>query len=187
MSVLRQHADKLFVDPAHVGAIGFSAGGNLAAMLATMHGDKAVQAVLGNGNYRADAVVLSYAVATTGERTSHGGTSKIISGGDPALRKKVSPDLLVRSDSSPVFIWHTMEDDAVPVEGVMLYAEACKKHGVPFAMHIFEHGWHGLGLCDDVVNERLSETVAAERVDKWFPLAIDWLNSRGFKVVHNKK
>lgn len=186
IAYIRKNAKTYAVDAEHVGAIGFSAGGNLAAMLATMYGDKAVKDVLGNADCRADAVILSYAVATTGERTSHGGTSAIISGGDCELRKRVSPDLNVTEDSSPAFIWHTMEDDCVPVEGVMLYAEACKAHGVPFAMHIFEHGGHGMGLCDDVVNTRLPETVTAERVDRWFALAIDWLSSRGFKVTHKK-
>ncbi len=173
---IRRNADKYAVDRTHVGAIGFSAGGNLVAMLATMYGDKAITDILGKGDFRPDAVILSYAVATTGERTSHGGTSNIISGGDPVLRKKVSPDLNVTKDSVPVFIWHTMEDDAVPVEGALLYAEACKAHGVPFALHIFEHGRHGLGLCDENVNDNIPAPIAEE--------SVNWLGSRGFKIYY---
>lgn len=182
VAYVRKNASRFAVDVAHVAAVGFSAGGNLAAMLATMFADKAVNDVLGALDVKPDAVILGYAVATTGEHTSHGETSETISGGDRELRKRISPDLNVTADSVPVFIWHTMEDDCVPVEGALLYAEACRAHNVPFALHIFEHGCHGLSICDGTVNERLPSAVEQENVAAWVDLALAWLRSRGFRV-----
>ena len=185
---IRESADKFDVDKDHVGAVGFSAGGNLAAMLATIYGEKEITDVLGERAElsRPDAVILSYPVATLGGET-HGGTCDIITGGDEDLRKRISPEKRITRDSSPAFVWHTADDDCVPVENSLAYAAACAANGVPFALHIYEHGWHGLSLCGRSVNENLSDGIVTERVEDWFVSALAWLESHGFSATSERR
>jgi acetyl esterase/lipase len=55
----------------------------------------------------------------------------------------------VTSDTPPCFLWHTATDEQVPVQNSYLMAEACLQHGVPFALHIFSKGQHGLSLANE--------------------------------------
>lgn len=180
---IREQAERYSVDPQHVGAVGFSAGGHLTGMLATLFDAPAVREALGGraSLVRPDAVILCYAVLTTGVG-SHGPTAHVISGGDKALRERLSLERRITADSSPAFIWHTVEDEAVPVENSLLYAAACREHGVPFELHIFEKGWHGASVAS------LETETSQERVDAlahtraWIPLALAFLKGRGFAV-----
>ena len=180
---IRENADKYNVDVNHVAAIGFSAGGHLAASLADLYGEKEIQSVLMNKTKlaRIDAVVLSYPVITMGVYTDKQ-TRNIITGGDEKLAERLSLENRVTADSPPAFIWHTYEDNGVPVENALLYASACRQAGVPFALHVFEHGGHGLSLCSDETNNQTDADKELAKVGKWFGLSLDWLKSRGFQV-----
>ena len=125
--------------------------------------------------------MLSYPVATLGEYT-HEATCRIITGGSGELREMLSNEKRVTPDSAPAFIWHTYEDNAVPVENSLLLASAYRKAGVPFALHIFERGWHGLSLCNAETNNQTADDRSVSEVAEWFPLSVDWLNARGFTV-----
>lgn len=182
MAYIRENAKKYAVDSAHVAAIGFSAGGHLAGMLATLYADKEITRVLGTRNVRPDAVVLSYAVMTTGIKT-HGGTADTISGGDPALREHLSLEKCVTKDSPPAFIWHTGSDGAVPVENALMAAQAYRSAGVPFELHIFEEGVHGLSVADiETAGGGENDALVNVPVQSWLPLLFTWLKSRGFAV-----
>ena len=184
---IRENAEKYSVSKNHIAAIGFSAGGHLAAMLANMYNDKQIEAIHGERSplARPDAVILSYPVISS-EAYGHGVTFETISGGDNALREKLSLEKRVTKDSSPAFIWHTAEDNIVNVENAIVYARACKKAGVPFALHIFEKGWHGLSLCNFETHNFAEEETRLEYVGKWFELSLDWLKARGFAVRAEK-
>lgn len=186
---IRENADKYRIDPNLIAAIGFSAGGHLAGMLANICDEKEIRAVLGDKVKlaRINAVLLSYAVATL-DVCTHGGSRDVITGGDKELMKRLSPEKRVTKNSPPAFIWHTYEDDCVPVENSMRYADACLKNGVPFALHIFEKGWHGMSLVNSEVNDGKPQDLAVAHVGKWFELSVDWLSARGFKAkVKDKK
>lgn len=184
MIYIRQNAEKYGVDPAKVAAVGFSAGGHLTGMLATMTDEKEIKDALGDRSCLAkpNAVILSYPVITMEDRFTHGDTRRVISGGEAVPYDKLSIEKRINSESVPAFIWHTMEDNCVPVENSLYLAMAYKKAGVPFALHIFEKGFHGLSLCNEEVYD--SEEIYKDfgRVDRWFVLAIDWLKMRGFFV-----
>lgn len=180
---IREQAEKYDVDPERVAAVGFSAGGHLTAMLATIWNEKEIAEKLGErvALAKPNAVVLSYPVATLGEYT-HEATCRIITGGSGELREMLSNEKRVTPDSAPAFIWHTYEDNAVPVENSLLLASAYRKAGVPFALHIFERGWHGLSLCNAETNNQTADDRSVSEVAEWFPLSVDWLNARGFTV-----
>ena len=79
-------------------------------------------------------------------------------------------------NSSPAFIWATMNDGAVPVENSFLMAKAYKENNVPFEFHVFEDGVHGLSTAE---KETLYENIP---VQKWLELSLTWLSNRGFKI-----
>ena len=65
---------------------------------------------------------------------------------------RFAPELNVRVDAPgspgtpPCFIWQTVEDAGVTVDNALTYADALRVAKVRFALHLFEHGKHGLGL-----------------------------------------
>jgi acetyl esterase/lipase len=96
---------------------------------------------------RADVAILCYPVISFGE-FAHAGSRKNLLGEkpEPALVDFLSAELQVTAQTTPSFIWHTVEDKAVPVENAHLFASALRRAGVPYSLHIYEKGAHGLGL-----------------------------------------
>ena len=56
----------------------------------------------------------------------------------------------VTENTPPCFLWHTGEDAGVPLENSMVFASALRENGVPFELHSYNKGRHGLGLVNDV-------------------------------------
>ena len=61
----------------------------------------------------------------------------------------MSAEKRVTTKTPPAFIFHTADDAAVPVENAMMYASALRRAKVPFELHVYEHGRHGVGLAKD--------------------------------------
>ena len=118
---------------------------------------------------------------TLGEFT-HEYTRNVISGRNEKMYEKLSVEKRVDADCPPAFIWHTYEDTAVPVENSFLFAGAYRKNNVPFAMHIFEKGGHGLSTSDIETVDFTQEQMFLQDNAKWFDLTLDWLKARDFKV-----
>jgi acetyl esterase/lipase len=154
LRMVRAFARRDGLDPARVGVIGSSAGGHLASTLgthfdSTKPGGPALEAgdAYDRESSRADLVILCYPVISLGE-FAHAGSRKNLLGATPApaLVQALSNELQVTKDTPPTFLWHTVEDKAVPVENSLLFASALRRAGVPFSLHIYEKGAHGLGL-----------------------------------------
>lgn len=180
MRFVRAQAEKYSVDPAHVAVVGFSAGGHLAGLLATLESDPMAEGE-GLADARPDAAVLCYPVISGGE-FGHAGTMEIISGGDGGLLERLSVEKRVTADSAPVFLWHTMEDSVVPVENSLLLAAACRRAGVPFELHVFEKGRHGLSVAGIETETDPSVLPQIAHLRVWVELALSWLRGRGFTV-----
>jgi len=149
--LVRAHAADWGIDPKRVGIMGSSAGGHVASTLLT-HFDagftNSADAVERESS-RPDLGILCYPVITMGQYT-HKGSKDNLLGKDPApeLVKSVSNELQVTKATPPCFIWQTFEDKTVPVENSLLFATALRAAGVPFDLHIYQHGGHGMGLAD---------------------------------------
>lgn len=183
MAHLRSNAEEYGIDPEHIAAIGFSAGGHLCGLLATV---KSGETVFGLENVRPDAVILSYPVVTTDERFTHAGTKNNITA-NGKITAELSIEKRVDSNSSPAFIWHTAEDESVPVENSLLLAGAYRRNKLPFELHVFEKGRHGLSLCTDETCDQTEDDIKVYRTGSWVNLAYSWLQSRGFAVKIRKE
>lgn len=154
LRMVRAFAKRDGLDPARVGIIGSSAGGHLASTLITHfdparpHGPTLNAAdPIDAESSRPDLAILCYPVISLGEFAHAGSRRNLLGDNPPAeLVAALSNQLQVTKDTSPTFLWHTVEDKAVPVENSLMFAAAMRKAGAPVSLHIYENGAHGLGL-----------------------------------------
>jgi acetyl esterase/lipase len=149
--LVRARAADWKIDPHRVGIMGSSAGGHLASTLLT-HFDSgasgAGDAVERQGS-RPDLGILCYPVITLGGLAHKGSRSNLLgTNPPPELVQLLSNELQVTTNTPPCFLWSTYEDKTVPVENSLIFAEALRKNQVPFDLHIYQKGRHGLGLAD---------------------------------------
>jgi len=171
---VRAHAGDYGIDSHRVGIMGSSAGGHLAATLLTHFdgGDANSTDAIERQSSRPDLGILCYPVITMGEFTHQGSKDNLL-GKDPApaLVRLLSNELQVTPNTPPCFLWTTYEDDVVPMENTMLFAEALRKNHVPFALHVYEKGGHGMGLHDKP---------PFAHPHPWAADCLFWLRERGF-------
>ncbi|MGE0101272.1 MAG: alpha/beta hydrolase [Blastocatellales bacterium] len=169
----RSKAEEWKIDINRVGVMGFSAGGHLASTAAT-HWDEG-QSDTGDGidrlSSRPNLAILCYPVITMGPPSAHTGSRRNLIGENPSqeLLDLMSNEKQVNSKTPPTFLFHTEDDKAVPVENSLLFAAALRKAGVPYELHIYEKGRHGVGLAQD--NPALKS---------WPGLLADWLRKYKF-------
>ena len=172
MRILRARADEWRVRRDKIAVCGFSAGGHLAASLSVFHERTPVpeEPELKVHSARPDASVLCYAVISSTPGIKHEGSyTNLLSEHSPHEADCVSPEKHVNAATPPAFLWYTFEDMAVNVENGLSYAHALKEHGVPFELHVFPHGRHGLGLAPDTPG-----------ASAWPELCRTWLQNDGF-------
>lgn len=147
--LVRARAGEWKIDPHRVGIIGSSAGGHLGSMVMTRFdaGNPDAPDIVERQSSRPDLAILCYPVITMG-KFAHQGSKHLLLGTNPppALVEETSSELQVKKDSPPCFIWSTDEDRTVPVENTLMFADAMRKAGVPFELHVYQHGPHGQGL-----------------------------------------
>lgn len=174
---VRAHAEEFNVDPKRIGVIGFSAGGHLAGSAATMWEDPelAIGDEMDSVSARPDLAVMCYPVVTADPETCHEGSVVNLMGENPTEETRASFSLenRVTSNTPPIFLWHTADDEAVPVDNSFRMAQALGKADAEYELHIFPEGRHGLGLCS--IGDRRNAYVA-----KWRELCAQWLGRQGF-------
>lgn len=171
--IVRSRAAEWGIDPNKIAILGFSAGGHLTAstgILAgqpcTMEGDS-----LDSVSSRPDAMIPCYPVITPDPACGHVGSFYNLFGDNPDAEKLrlMSLDKHVTAQTPPTFLWHTAADKGVPVQNSLVLATALAAHGVPFALHVFPDGPHGIGLAE-----------AFPQAAAWMPLCITWLRDMGW-------
>lgn len=183
---IREHCDELYVDPKYVFVTGFSAGGHLAAWVGTMWHIPEVQAHLDGADpeiCKPTATLPCYAVISSKPRVRHDGSIRTLNGGkdgDEEGMARFSLEKFVDERTSPSFLWHTATDTCVPVMNSILYAAALSEHKIPFELHVFPYGPHGLSVCSKetmVNNPELNNPYAAQ----WLPMALRWVRECPFE------
>jgi acetyl esterase/lipase len=157
------------LDPNRIGIMGSSAGGHLASTLLTHFdaGRPDAEDPIERQSSRPDLGILCYAVITMSEHT-HQGSRQNLLGPNPSaeLVLLLSNEKQVTAQTPPCFIWHTFEDSGVKVENSLEFAAALRRVGVPFDLHIYEKGRHGIGLAGG---------------HAWTLDCLFWLKERGFR------
>jgi acetyl esterase/lipase/lysophospholipase L1-like esterase len=147
---LRATAEERGIDPQKIGVMGFSAGGHTAAMATMLYAsdDALTGGPLDAVSARPDFSVLAYPVISMTDAYTHMGSRTNLLGNefDPEMIRALSLENRVSNDTPPVFLFHTADDAAVPVENSLNFAEAMARYGRPFALHVFASAPHGIGM-----------------------------------------
>jgi acetyl esterase/lipase len=175
MRLVRSRAAEWRVKPDRIAACGFSAGGHLTGLLGVHFdaGDSRASDPVERVSNRPDALVLCYAWLS----------AKYLKPEEDVLFSErwgqdtpnwVSVECHVSPETPPAFLWHTFEDTRVTVEHSLLVAGALYENGVPFELHVYEKGRHGMGLAKDDP-EKDDPHVAT-----WADLCAQWLEGMGW-------
>lgn len=186
MRYIREHAAEYEVDPAMVAAVGFSAGGHLCGTLGTMFDCPELAAIAAPAVIRPDALALCYPV-TLGWGSTHEETMETVSGGDKALRQRLSLDTQVRRDMPPTFLWHSRDDDLVPCRNSIILAQAMDEAGVDFTFHLYRHGWHGLSCADSTVYRADVTPGCSWDVPGWLDACHRFWQETGFHITDREQ
>ncbi|SEW03332.1 alpha/beta hydrolase [[Clostridium] fimetarium] len=179
MNIIRENAKEWNIDADKIAVCGFSSGGHLAASL-SVHWDKPYLKEcpgITDGLNKPNALILAYPVITTGPFAHKGSFENLIGNdlNDP-LYQEMSLENQVSDKTPPVFLWHTFDDGAVPVENSLLFAQGLRKNNIPFELHIFPHGPHGLSLANE--ETKAQGMGVYPHIATWMNLCIEWLKGQ---------
>ena len=150
LRLVRAGATRWGISPDRIGIMGSSAGGHLASTLITHFdaGQVGDSDPIERESSRPDFGVLCYAVLSMSDDVTHHGSRQNLLGENPtpAQIQHLSAELNVTAQTPPCFIWHTWEDGGVKMENSMQFAAALRRNNVPFDLHIYAKGGHGIGL-----------------------------------------
>jgi acetyl esterase/lipase len=170
---VRHHANDYGINVGKIGVLGFSAGGHLTTTIGTHYdsGNPQAEDPIDRESCRPDAIIPCYPVVTLKPPYAHEGSRINLIGVEPGeeLLESLSNESQVTPDTPPTFLWHTADDAAVPVENAFLFASALSKNKVPFELHVYEKGRHGLGLSEE-----------DPHVATWTSLCGTWLERQQF-------
>lgn len=195
--IMHEYADSWLLDMEQIAICGFSAGGHNCAMysvywnhpMLTEHFDvdarllRPAAAILGyafvelnplfNDNLSAELQMLTQASLIAFLGTTSPSTDLI---------NEVSPVFHVTEHTPPTFLWATAADDIVPAEDSLKMAQVLAQNGIPYELHIFEQGIHGLSLANEATAS--GQTFIDADAAKWIDLVDVWLRKR-FSADHS--
>ncbi len=199
IKLVRDRADEWRVDPDQIVLCGFSAGGHLVASLGVLWDKPLLTEPLGVSpeQIRPTALILGYPVIdlelVANFPMNHEGRAVGIkdhilatvlgSNPEPAHQDQYRLDRHVSSSTPPTFIWHTAEDELVYSQNALRFALALAEHHVPYELHVFEQGRHGLSLADETTDS--NQQMINRESQIWIDLALAWLQVRRNQAAPN--
>lgn len=162
ISLVRHHASEYGIDPARVGVMGFSAGGNLAVLSSTAFAARsyAPEDDADRTSARPDFAIPVYPGHMTMEHKNK--TPKAIAA------QELNTDIVVSAQVPPTLLVHAKDDPTDPVHYSVVYAKALKKAGANVTLKLYETGGHAFG-----VKKQGKDT------DRWTDDALRWLKNIG--------
>ena len=182
MCYIKRNAEKFGISKDRIFTVGFSAGGHLSGSMAILHNDPEVLATLGisEGDNKPCGSVLCYPVVSALVPT-HTPSFEMLTGKafcdvTDEEKQRLSLECNVNETSAPAFIWHTSEDDLVPMVGSLRLTEAYYDIQRPVALRIYPYGIHGLALSNEITvcdNPGWAEPLAEE----WLGASVKWMET----------
>ncbi len=174
MSLLRQNASEWLIDPERIAIAGFSVGGHIAALYNDYWHSQWLtkQAAVTADEIQPQAILLGYPVISPklGFPVKEGMLAQWTD--DPDT---IAADEHVNNQNAPTFIWATTDDPLVPSANSLAYANALGQAKIPFELHLFRHGPHGLALANHLTAWKRDAN--QPHVAHWLKLAEEWLNA----------
>ena len=178
---IKDNADKYGIDKEQLFVIGFSAGGHLAASCGVLWKmDEIYNAVdMPYGYNKPRGVMLMYPVISPRLKRHFPSFCNLLCTDEPTEEQMAATaiDENVDADSVPAFIMHTADDETVDVNNSLRLAAAYSGAGVPFELHVYPHGLHGIALANSITSggdKRLED----ERIAEWVRLACEWADKQ---------
>lgn len=171
LRIIRQRSAEWGIKSDKIGVQGSSAGGHLAALLATAPKDvTGLKAAADTISVRPDFMILVSPVVDLG-KYAHAGSRKNLLGQKPseALIQQYSTHLRVTANTSPAFLVHAFNDNGVVVKNSLLLYEALVEHKIPSSLHVFPFGGHAIALRNNPGSTA-----------QWTDLCEAWLIEMGF-------
>lgn len=192
IAIVREHAEEWHVDADKIAVCGFSAGGHLCASIGVLWDQPMIYEPLGKTpeQIKPNALILGYPVIDFELAPTE--PSRFRPDMEPMSLDELVPlftfgerqppselvdqyraNLHVSANTPPTFIWHTADDQLVPARNALRFALALAEKRVPYELHVFDHGVHGLALADDVTD--VDGRFISPQNQVWIELAVGWL------------
>lgn len=191
MLTIHKNSEAWLVDMDRIALCGFSAGAHNAAMY-SVYWDKPILTdhyQVSEEKLRPAATILGYTLSDylfmkatekdeMGTLLFDASVTSLLGEATPSDKtlKEVSPALLVTEKTPPMFLWATASDALVPVGHTLRIGMALSERDIPFEMHVFEEGPHGLSLATQATAN--AKTLVDQNAAKWIDLADAWLLKR---------
>ena len=173
---IRAKAEAWKLNPRQVGIMGFSAGGHLVSTVGTHFdaGQADAEDPVDRFSSRPDFMILCYPVIAFDQPFTHRGSQRNLLGEnpDPELVRSLSNETQVTAECPPAFLFHTQEDEPVPVENSLVFYEALCRAKVPAELHVYQKGPHGVGLAAGLPG-----------TSTWPDRCLQWLRLQGLTVL----
>jgi acetyl esterase/lipase len=145
----RKNAGIWGIDENKIGIMGFSAGGHLAASLATHYNDVKIDTPT-KVSLRPDFQILIYPVISFGPEGHEGSRINLIGNANDEKTKNAiayfSSEKQITKEAPPAFLVHSKDDDVVPVANATYYYDNLKALKVSAELYLYEKGGHGYGM-----------------------------------------
>lgn len=190
--IIKEHAQEWHIDADKIALCGFSAGAHNCAMFSVYYNKPLVFEKFGKtpdffkpaltilGYMLSDYHAMKKSCSTDEESKEFLAVSNLALLGDPdpndEILTSISPALLVSKDTPPMFLWSTAADNLIPIEQTTRMATSLAQNGIPFELHVFEEGPHGLSLADQTSSADAS--LMDKDAKKWTGLVEEWLLKR---------
>lgn len=208
MGIVHEHAAEWKIDINNLFLTGFSAGAHLALSMAVHWKDTwlAEKSNIDSAQLKPTAAVLGYPLADFIFQNERGKNLPAYQEVDPVYQishyqflmminhallgenpteedyKKASPVNYVTENTPPIFIWATAADDLVFAGNSLKLALALEDKGVPYELHIFQNGPHGMSMATEASGSKESDHVD-EEVAHWFELAVKFLKRNSKRPI----
>ncbi len=175
---IRKNARRWHVDPDKIILVGFSAGGHLACSYSCFYGEELFQKKTGltKEELKPAGLILGYPVITSKEFAHRESIENLLGMqiNDEALLEKMSLEDQIGEGFPRTFVWHTYEDNLVPVQNTLLLVNSLVRNRIPVEAHIFEKGGHGLSMADWYTVDKDGFGVEPS-CQSWIELAKNWM------------